>query len=174
MQASPQHSTYTGPPLCCGEAAGTELHVRRCRHAARLRCLHSMPPQCQRNLQCQGVEHAGQGTIGAEILKQLGQKVEDLDAIVVPIGGGGLIAGIAAYVKALKPQVKIIGVEPAGANCMAQSLQEGRRITLSKVDAFADGVAVKSVGAVHTPPGRAPICTSSWRLAPAALANLAS
>eukprot|EP00892_Ulva_mutabilis_P012128 jgi/Ulvmu1/9288/UM050_0037.1 len=89
---------------------------------------------------------AGQGTIGAEVLKQLGHSVEDLDAVFVPIGGGGLIAGIAVYIKALKPNVKIIGVEPTGANCMAQSLQAGRRVTLSRVDAFADGVAVKSVG----------------------------
>jgi threonine dehydratase len=92
---------------------------------------------------------AGQGTIGAEILKQLGQDVENLHAIFVPIGGGGLIAGVATYVKALRPEVKMIGVEPTGANCMAQSLQAGRRVTLSKVDAFADGVAVKSVGAVR-------------------------
>ena len=84
--------------------------------------------------------------------------MEDLDAIFVPIGGGGLIAGIAVYVKALKPSVKIIGVEPTGANCMAQSLQVGRRVTLSKVDAFADGVAVKSVGMV---------CLSSLTLHPA-------
>lgn len=94
---------------------------------------------------------AGQGTAGAEILKQLGSSVQDLQAIFVPIGGGGLVAGIAAYVKALRPEVSIIGVEPAGANCMALSLREGRRVTLSKVDAFADGVAVKSVGLVQLP-----------------------
>lgn len=94
---------------------------------------------------------AGQGTVGAEILKQLGSSVEDLHAIFVPIGGGGLIAGIAAYVKALRPEVSIIGVEPSGANCMALSLREGRRVTLSRVDAFADGVAVKSVGQVLDP-----------------------
>ena len=92
---------------------------------------------------------AGQGTIGAEILKQLGSEVDKLDAIFVAIGGGGLIAGIAAYVRALKPSIKIIGVEPTGANCMAQSLAAGRRVQLSRVDAFADGVAVKSVGAVR-------------------------
>lgn len=106
---------------------------------------------------------AGQGTIGAEILKQLGQNVEELDAIMVPIGGGGLIAGIATYVKALKPQVKIIGVEPTGANCMAQSLQAGRRVTLSTVDAFADGVAVKSVGVVRLEP-QAPLPLSTAAL----------
>lgn len=94
---------------------------------------------------------AGQGTVGAEILKQLGSSVQDLQAIFVPIGGGGLVAGIAAYVKALRPDVSIIGVEPTGANCMALSLREGRRVTLSKVDAFADGVAVKSVGMVLLP-----------------------
>lgn len=97
--------------------------------------------------------------------------MEDLDAIVVPIGGGGLIAGIATYVKALMPLVKIIGVEPAGANCMAQSLKEGRRVTLSKVDAFADGVAVKSVGAVRSPASHAPTCAPRCMLDPAALAS---
>lgn len=95
---------------------------------------------------------AGQGTIGQEILRQLGSTIDQLDAIFVAIGGGGLIAGIAAYVKALKPDVKIIGVEPTGANCMAQSLAHGRRVQLSRVDAFADGVAVKSVGAVRPRP----------------------
>eukprot|EP00891_Asterochloris_glomerata_P009871 jgi/Astpho2/9871/Aster-08331 len=90
---------------------------------------------------------AGQGTIGTEILRQLTTLQDDnLHAIFVAIGGGGLIAGIGAYVKALKPHVKIIGVEPTGANAMALSLVRGRRVTLSKVDAFADGVAVKQVG----------------------------
>lgn len=91
---------------------------------------------------------AGQGTIGTEILRQLTTaQLDSLHAVLVPVGGGGLIAGIAAYVKALKPDVKIIGVEPSGANAMAISLQQGKRVTLSKVDAFADGVAVKQVGA---------------------------
>ncbi|GAB4821594.1 hypothetical protein N2152v2_008640 [Parachlorella kessleri] len=88
---------------------------------------------------------AGQGTIGNEVLRQC--KMDELDAIFVAVGGGGLVAGIAAYIKALKPHVKIIGVEPTGANAMAQSLAAGRRVTLTKVDAFADGVAVKYVGA---------------------------
>ncbi|KAL3161440.1 hypothetical protein ABBQ32_010326 [Trebouxia sp. C0010 RCD-2024] len=91
---------------------------------------------------------AGQGTIGTEILRQLTTlQLDNLHAIFVPVGGGGLIAGIAAYVKALQPDVKVIGVEPSGANAMAISLHRGQRVTLSKVDAFADGVAVKQVGA---------------------------
>jgi hypothetical protein len=69
-----------------------------------------------------------------------------LDAVFVAIGGGGLIAGVAAYIKSLKPGVQIIGVEPTGANAMAMSLAKGARVTLSRVDAFADGVAVKHVG----------------------------
>ena len=73
--------------------------------------------------------------------------LDRLHAVFVPIGGGGLAAGVAAYVKALRPEVLVIGVEPAGANCMSASLAKGRRATLSKVDAFADGVAVKTVGA---------------------------
>jgi threonine dehydratase len=87
---------------------------------------------------------AGQATIGDEILRQT--DADGLDAIFVAIGGGGLAAGIAAYVKALKPNIRVFGVEPTGANAMAQSLLRGRRLSLSRVDAFADGVAVKQVG----------------------------
>ncbi|KAK9844448.1 hypothetical protein WJX74_002632 [Apatococcus lobatus] len=91
---------------------------------------------------------AGQGTVGQEIMAQLTSSSQsNLHAIFVPVGGGGLIAGVAAYVKALRPDVRIIGVEPSGANCMAASLAKGERVTLSSVDAFADGVAVKTIGA---------------------------
>jgi threonine dehydratase len=86
---------------------------------------------------------AGQGTIGMEILRQTGGEV---DAIFVPVGGGGLISGIAAYVKQLYPRVKIIGVEPEDAAAMYQSLQAGKRVTLDRVGMFADGVAVRRVG----------------------------
>ncbi len=88
---------------------------------------------------------AGQGTIGTEILRQQGDP--DLAAIFVPVGGGGLIAGIASYVKALKPEIKIIGVEPHEANAMYRSLEAGRRVALEHVGIFADGVAVREVGA---------------------------
>ena len=88
---------------------------------------------------------AGQGTVAAEILRQC--DMDALDAIFVAIGGGGLVAGIAAYIKALKPGIMVVGVEPAGANAMAQSLAWGERVILSRVDSFADGVAVKQVGA---------------------------
>ena len=91
---------------------------------------------------------AGQGTVGAEILRQLdSEALEKLHAIFVPVGGGGLSAGIAAYVKSLRPDVRVIGVEPTGANCMAASLAAGRRVSLARVDGFADGVAVKTIGA---------------------------
>ena len=86
---------------------------------------------------------AGQGTIGVEILRQSGGA---LDAIFVPVGGGGLIGGIAVYVKYLYPQVKIIGVEPEDAAAMYESLRAGRRVALERVGIFADGVAVKRVG----------------------------
>jgi threonine dehydratase len=86
---------------------------------------------------------AGQGTIGMEILRQW---QAPLDAIFVAIGGGGLIGGIAAYVKRVRPEVKIIGVQPEDADAMARSLAAGRRITLAHVGLFADGVAVKQVG----------------------------
>jgi threonine dehydratase len=87
---------------------------------------------------------AGQGTIGLEILRQHSRP---LHAIFVPVGGGGLIAGIAAYVKRLRPLIKIIGVEPVDADAMYQSLRQGERVTLAQVGLFADGVAVKRVGA---------------------------
>ena len=86
---------------------------------------------------------AGQGTVGMEILRQ---HTGPLDAIFVAIGGGGLIAGIAAYVKRLRPEVKIIGVEPQDADAMDRSLKAGRRVKLEQVGLFADGVAVKQVG----------------------------
>ena len=87
---------------------------------------------------------AGQGTIGMEILRQYQHPI---DAIFVPVGGGGLIAGIASYIKALSPQTKIIGVEPVDSNAMSASLKAGKRVTLPHVNLFADGVAVKEVGA---------------------------
>jgi len=86
---------------------------------------------------------AGQGTIAVEILRQSGG---NLDAIFVPVGGGGLLAGIAVYVKYLYPGVKVIGVEPQDAASMHDSLKAGRRITLERVGIFADGVAVRRVG----------------------------
>jgi threonine dehydratase len=86
---------------------------------------------------------AGQGTIGMEILRQYQQPIE---AIFIAIGGGGLIAGVAAYVKRLYPQTKIIGVEPVDADAMYRSLQAGERVKLAQVGLFADGVAVKQVG----------------------------
>ncbi len=86
---------------------------------------------------------AGQGTIGMEVLRQ---HQGSLEAIFVPVGGGGLIAGIAAYVKRVRPQIKVIGVEPVDADAMARSLSAGRRVVLKQVGLFADGVAVKQVG----------------------------
>nr|POE84868.1 threonine dehydratase biosynthetic, chloroplastic [Quercus suber] len=86
---------------------------------------------------------AGQGTVGMEIVRQLRAP---LHAIFVPVGGGGLIAGIAAYVKSVSPEVKIIGVEPYDANSMALSLYHGQRIVLDKMRNFAEGVAIEEVG----------------------------
>ncbi len=86
---------------------------------------------------------AGQGTIGMEILRQ---HQGPIDAIFVPVGGGGLIAGIAAYVKRISPRTRIIGVEPEDSDAMQASLAAGRRVTLPHVGIFADGVAVKQVG----------------------------
>jgi threonine dehydratase len=86
---------------------------------------------------------AGQGTIAVEILRQTGGH---LDAIFVPVGGGGLLAGIAVYVKYLYPGVRIIGVQPEDSAGMHASLKAGRRVTLERVGIFADGVAVRRVG----------------------------
>ncbi|MCG8434289.1 MAG: pyridoxal-phosphate dependent enzyme, partial [Gammaproteobacteria bacterium] len=88
---------------------------------------------------------AGQGTIGMEILRQHDR---DIDAIFVPVGGGGLIGGIGAFVKYLKPKTRIVGVECTGSDCMSRSLKRGRRILLpiDELDQFADGTAVRQVG----------------------------
>jgi threonine dehydratase len=86
---------------------------------------------------------AGQGTIAMEIMRQHPGAV---DAIFVPVGGGGLIAGMAAYIKYLSPQIKIIGVEPEDAPCMHHALEAGERVVLDQVGIFADGVAVRQVG----------------------------
>ena len=86
---------------------------------------------------------AGQGTIGMEILRQ---HPGPIDAIFVAIGGGGLISGIAAYVKQLRPEIKIIGVQTVDSDAMARSVKMGRRVTLSEVGLFSDGTAVKQVG----------------------------
>jgi threonine dehydratase len=86
---------------------------------------------------------AGQGTIGAEILRHSQQR---LSAVFVPVGGGGLIAGIAGYIKSLRPDVRVIGVEPFEADAMYRSMALGRRVQLDHVGIFADGVAVREVG----------------------------
>jgi len=91
---------------------------------------------------------AGQGTIGAEILRH---SQDRLSAVFVPIGGGGLIAGIAGYIKSLRPDVKVIGVEPYESDAMFQSIQAGRRVRLDHVGIFADGVAVREVGELTFP-----------------------
>lgn len=89
---------------------------------------------------------AGQGTVGMEILQQAER---DPRAIFVPVGGGGLIAGVAAYVKSLKPHVRVIGVEPDDAACLHAALQAGSRVRLDHVGLFTDGVAVKEVGQLN-------------------------
>lgn len=86
---------------------------------------------------------AGQGTIADEILRQ---RPAELFAVFVPVGGGGLIAGIASYIKALVPHIRVIGVEPFESDAMYRSIQAGRRVRLDDVGIFADGVAVREVG----------------------------
>ncbi|MDT4331441.1 threonine ammonia-lyase, biosynthetic [Methylomonas sp. MED-D] len=87
---------------------------------------------------------AGQGTVAMEILRQHNA---DIHAIFVPVGGGGLVAGIAAYVKFVRPDIKVIAVEPDDADCLNQALIAGERVVLDQVGLFADGVAVRQIGA---------------------------
>lgn len=86
---------------------------------------------------------AGQGTIAIELLKQT---PENMDVIFIPVGGGGLIAGISAYIKSINPSVRIVGVEPEDAPCMHAALAAGERVILDQVGIFADGVAVRQAG----------------------------
>lgn len=86
---------------------------------------------------------AGQGTVAMELLRQ---HREALHAVFVPVGGGGLIAGMSAYIKTLRPEVRVIGVEPDDAPCMYEALKRKRRVVLDQVGIFADGVAVRQVG----------------------------
>jgi threonine dehydratase len=112
-----------------------DLHARKLSRARRLALIH---PYDDPDV------IAGQGTIGMEILRQ---HPGPIDAVFVAVGGGGLIGGIAAYVKRLRPEVRVIGVQPTDSDAMARSLKAGRRVTLAHVGLFADGVAVKRVGA---------------------------
>jgi len=88
---------------------------------------------------------AGQGTIADELLRQNPGR---LDAVFIPIGGGGLISGMALYIKTLRPEIQVIGVEPFDSDAMHESLEQDKRITLDSVGIFADGVAVRKVGTI--------------------------
>lgn len=88
---------------------------------------------------------AGQGTIAHEIIRQFSNTI---DAIFVPVGGGGLIAGIAGFIKAVKPSVKVIAVEPEDAACLSAAMKANRRVKLKEVGIFADGVAVSQIGQI--------------------------
>jgi threonine dehydratase len=87
---------------------------------------------------------SGQGTVGKEII----EKIPNIDYVICPIGGGGLISGVGSYIKEKKPSVKIIGVEPVGASSMYNSIKANKIINLDKVDTFVDGVAVSRVGKI--------------------------
>ena len=109
-------------------------------HARQLEAIHGLtfvPPYDDPDI------IAGQGTVGMEILRQ---HPDPIEAIFVPVGGGGLVAGIAAFVKYLRPEIKVIGVEPVDAASMDAALRAGSRVTLNQVGLFADGVAVRQVG----------------------------
>src|SRR6266699_1205876 len=136
---SPAGSSPPRPAIAV-KARGAEVHLRgdtydeayaEARRLARSRKLAFVHPYDDPDV------IAGQGTIGMEILRQATQP---LDAVFVAVGGGGLISGIASYIKRLRPSVKVIGVEPVDADAMARSLKAGRRVVLDHVGLFADGV----------------------------------
>ena len=87
-------------------------------------------------------EHAGQGTVALEMLAD----APGIDTLVVPIGGGGLISGVAAYIKAVRPEIKVIGVQMTDSDAMIRSVKAGKRVVLNDVGLFSDGTAVKQVG----------------------------
>ncbi len=88
---------------------------------------------------------AGQGSVAMEILRQ---RPDKLDAVFVPVGGGGFAAGVAVYIKAVRPSVKVYGVEPVDSDCMYRSIKAGKRVEMAEVGLFADGVAVKKPGKI--------------------------
>ena len=88
----------------------------------------------------------GQGTVAAEVLAQLSAKGKSLDTIVVPVGGGGLISGIASYMADMAPQTRVVGMEPEGAASLRAAFDHGGPVTLEDVDPFVDGAAVKRLG----------------------------
>lgn len=91
----------------------------------------------------------GQGTVGAEVVSQLSGLGKSLDSIVVPVGGGGLIAGITSYLADMSPRTAVVGVEPAGGRSLQAALDAGEPVTLETVDPFVDGAAVKRIGDVN-------------------------
>src|SRR5690606_21905381 len=88
---------------------------------------------------------AGQGTVAMEILRQHSGPI---DAVFIPVGGGGLLAGMAAYIKYLRPEIKVIGVESEDSACLKAAMKAGKRVVLEHVGVFAEGVAVAQIGKV--------------------------
>ncbi len=88
----------------------------------------------------------GQGTVAAEVVSQLSMQGLTADTVCVPVGGGGLLAGVTSYFADMSPRSKIVGVEPLGASCLAAAMKAGEPVTLPKVDPFVDGAAVKRIG----------------------------
>ncbi|HEM5972684.1 TPA: threonine ammonia-lyase IlvA [Streptococcus suis] len=89
---------------------------------------------------------AGQGTVAYEILEEAEEQTISFDQILVPVGGGGLVAGVSAYLKEHAPEIKIVGVEASGARSMKAAFDKGRPVKLDQIDKFADGIAVQKVG----------------------------
>ena len=98
---------------------------------------------------------AGQGSLAVELVQQLEEQLTDADTVLVPVGGGGLIAGVSIYLKAVRPSIQVVGVEPAGADALTRSLAEDRLVTLERVDTIADGLAASAPGSVTLAVARA-------------------
>jgi threonine dehydratase len=117
-----------------------ESYAEAAAHAAELQVAHGATPIHPFD---DPLVIAGQGTVAVELLRQI---PGDLDAVFVPVGGGGLICGMAAYIKAVRPEIRVVGVQTVDSCAMAQSLERGERVTLDEVGLFSDGTAVKTVG----------------------------
>src|SRR5271169_1440773 len=142
LEAAPNHAARTGNIILLKREDMQPVFSFKLRGAYN-KMAQLTPAQLKRGVITASAGNHGQGTIGMEILRQHNQPIH---AIFCAIGGGGLISGVAAYVKQVRPEIKVIGVQPVDSDAMYQSLKHNKRVVLDHVGLFADGVAVKQVG----------------------------